>query len=148
LQIRILGAGDHAVLTRVADGVFDYEVDPGLSSEFLQDPRHHVAVAIEDGAVIGMVSAVHYIHPDKPPELWINEVGVAPSHQRRGAARQLLRAMFRHGADLGCRQAWVLTDTSNTAALRLYASMEGSEPPEDTVMFTFRLDAEGGWVAR
>jgi GNAT superfamily N-acetyltransferase len=53
---------------------------------------------------------VHYVHPDKPAELWINEVGVAPSHQRQGVGQRLLGALFELGGSLGCREAWVLTE--------------------------------------
>jgi aminoglycoside 6'-N-acetyltransferase I len=88
---------------------------------------------------VGFASAVHYIHPDKPSELWINEVGVAPTHRRRGLAKDLLRALFDAGRALGCREAWVLTDRSNEAAMRLYAEVGGIEAPGDTVMQEFRL---------
>jgi aminoglycoside 6'-N-acetyltransferase I len=60
-------------------------------AEFLRDERHHLAVAIEDETVVGFASGVHYVHPDKPAELWINEVGVAPSHHRRGIGKPLLQ---------------------------------------------------------
>lgn len=81
--------------------MFDNDAVPELSAEFLQDDRHHLVVALEDELVVGFASRVYYVHPDKPPELWINEIGVAPSHQ-------------------GCGDA-----------------------PEETVMFTFRLDPGG-----
>ena len=140
LDIRILGPHDGALLSRVADGVFDDGPSPELSSEFLQDSRHHIAVAVEAGTVVGFASAVHYVHPDKPAELWINEVGVAPSHQRQGVGQRLLGALFDLGNSLGCREAWVLTDQSNVAAKRLYESVGGTEPPEEApVMYIFRL---------
>jgi ribosomal protein S18 acetylase RimI-like enzyme len=140
-EIRILGPGEAAVLTRVAPGVFDHEVDPALTAEFLRDPRHHLVVALDGDTVVGFASGVHYVHPDKPAELWINEVGVAPSHQRRGFGQQLLRALFGHGRALGCREAWVLTSPANGPAIRLYESVGGSDMADPPVMFTFRLDA-------
>jgi ribosomal protein S18 acetylase RimI-like enzyme len=86
------------------------------------------------------VSAVLYVHPDKSrPELWINEVGVAPSHQRQGLARQLLAAVLDVGREKDCSEAWVLTDRANTAAMGLYSSAGGVEAPDDQVMFTFAL---------
>lgn len=142
IEIRILGRDDEAVLRRVAPGVFDNEVDPAFSAEFLRDSRHHLAVALDSGAVVGFASGVHYVHPDKPPELWINEVGVAPSHQRRGLGQQLLRTLFARGRQLGCREAWVLTSPANGPAIRLYESVGGSDMADPPVMFTFRLDAE------
>jgi ribosomal protein S18 acetylase RimI-like enzyme len=139
LVYRILQAGDAAVLDRVADDVFDGEVRPALAREFLDDARHHLAVAIDDGVVVGFASAVHYVHPDKPAELWINEVGVAPTHLRRGLAQTLLRMLFAAGRELGCTQAWVLTDRDNAAAMRLYASVGGDPGTREHVMFDFRL---------
>jgi ribosomal protein S18 acetylase RimI-like enzyme len=139
IDIRVLGPNDEAVLTRVAPGVFDHDVDPALSAEFLRDPRHHLAVALEDGTVVGFASGVHYVHPDKPAELWINEVGVAPTHQRRGLGRQLLGALFARARELGCREAWVLTSPANGSAVRLYESAGGSDMADPPVMFTFRL---------
>jgi len=96
-------------------------------------------VTIDGGLVVGFVSGVHDVHPDKPPELWINEVAVAPTHVRRGIARSLLRLMFDAGRALGCTQAWVLTDRDNAAAMRLYESVGGDPGTREHVMFDFRL---------
>lgn len=139
-EIRLLTADDCDVLQLVADDVFDDSIDPDAAAEFLADARHHLAVAIADGLVVGFVSAVHYLHPDKPaPELWINEVGVAPTHQGQGLARKLMQAMLDEGRRLGCSVAWVLTHRSNTPAMRLYAASGGSQAKEDAVMFEFEL---------
>ena len=135
--------GDDSVLANVAPDVFDDPIDARATAEFLGDPRHHMAVAIDEGLVVGFASAVLYVHPDKPrPELWINEVGVAQSHHRRGIARELLDALLDAGRNRGCVEAWVLTDRSNPAAMRMYESVGGQQAPDDQVMFTFLLDAE------
>ncbi len=141
-EIRLLGPQDAGVLANVAPEVFDNSIDVPRAEEFLADPRHHLAVAVEDGVVVGFVSAVHYVHPDKPrPELWINEVSVAETHRRRGVATRLLRAVFEAARRAGCAEAWVLTDRANTAAMRLYAAAGRTSAPTDHVMFTFDLDA-------
>jgi GNAT superfamily N-acetyltransferase len=141
--IRILGREDAPVLDRVAPDVFDDPVDPLSTAEFLADPRHHLAVALDGALVVGMASAVHYVHPDRPPELWINEVAVAPTHRNRGIGRRLLGALFERGRALGCRQAWVATGTGNAAARRLYASAGGVEAAEPFVMVEFELGTGG-----
>ena len=141
IAIKFLGPADAAVLANVAPDVFDDPIDVGRADEFLADPRHHLAVAVEDGCVIGFVSAVHYLHPDKPrPELWINEIGVAATHRGLGLGTRLLRALVALARELGCAEAWVLTDRTNTAAMRLYAAAGSTEGPTDHVMFTFKLD--------
>ena len=142
LDIKILSPQDAGVLAHVAPDVFDDPIDVGRANEFLADPRHHLAVAVEDGVVVGFVSAVHYVHPDKPrPELWINEVSVAATHRARGLATRLLHAVFEAARCVGCAEAWVLTDRANVAAMRLYAAAGRTSSPTDHVMFTFRLDA-------
>ena len=133
--VRILGRDEATVLERVAAGVFDSPIDPEWTAEFLGDPRHHLAVAIEDGTVVGMASGVHYVHPDKPPELWVNEVGVAPAYQRRGIGRRLVRTLFERARELGCAEAWLGTETTNTAARRLYAAVGGKETAMILVSF-------------
>jgi GNAT superfamily N-acetyltransferase len=142
-EIRLLGPGDEAVLERVAEGVFDNPVDTRWSREFLNDARHHLAVALDDGWVVGMASAVHYVHPDKAPQLFINEVAVAPTHQSRGIGRQLLAALLSLGRTLECTEAWVGTDETNTHARRLYAGGDGVVAPEHFIMYTFRFDDAG-----
>jgi ribosomal protein S18 acetylase RimI-like enzyme len=143
LEIRLLGPGDDDVLSRVAPDVFDHAVQPGLAGEFLRDPRHHIVVALDEGYVVGFASAVHYVHPDKPAELWINEVGVAGAHQRQGIGKQLLRVLLEAGRASGCRLAWVLTDRTNDPAVQLYRAVGGVEAPGQTVMIEFTIDGQG-----
>lgn len=143
IEIRILGPQDLSVLDRVAPDAFDHPINKDRAAEFLSDPRHHLAVAVDDGVVVGFVSAVHYVHPDKPsPELWINEVSVAASHRRQRLATKLLRVLFDLARRLGCAEAWVLTDRENTAAIRLYAGARGATAPAESVMFTFLLPGD------
>ena len=138
MEIRRLGPGDAAVLDRVLPDTFDHAIEPATAAAFLADPHHHLVVAIEDGVVIGFASAIDYVHPDKPrPELWIDEVGVAPERHGRGVGKAIVRGMLDVARALGCGEAWVLTDRSNAAALRLYGGTGGRD--SDCVMFSFKL---------
>src|SRR5690606_31364077 len=144
IEVLMLRAGDEAVLADVADDVFDEPVDRGLVAEFLSDPRHHIAVARHAGRVVGFASGVHYVHPDKPTELWINEVGVAPPYQGKGVGKRLLAALLDAGRQAGCGKAWVLTHHSNKAACGLYRSVGGVKALGDIVMFEFRIEDDEG----
>lgn len=138
-DIRILEQGDEAVLSAVADGAFDHAVDPDLAREFLADPRHHIAVAIVDGVVVGFASGVDYIHPDKPREFWINEVGVAQAHRGQGLGKAVLSALLDHARVRGCREAWVLTEADNAAAGALYGALRGRAMTGQLRGYAFRL---------
>jgi aminoglycoside 6'-N-acetyltransferase I len=139
LIVRLLEDGDQALLERVAPGVFHREVDPGLADAFLRDLRHHLIAAIDDDRIVGFVSALDYWHPDKPRELWINEVGVSEAWRGRGVGSRLLQKTLEHARAIGCVEAWVGTEHDNEAALALYNKFGGERKGTDLVMFTFRL---------
>ena len=136
-ELHLLGPHDAAVLDRVADGVFDGPIVQAIATEFLKDPRHHLIVALSDDHVVGMITAVDYVHPDKPAQLWINEVGVAPTHQRQGIGRALLQAMLAHGRKCGCTEAWLGTEHDNVAARGLYE--DAGSVAEPFVLYSFDL---------
>jgi ribosomal protein S18 acetylase RimI-like enzyme len=138
ISCRILANTEAHLLRTVADGVFDGPINPHHTAEFFADPRHHLAVALDGETVVGMASAVHYLHPDKPPELFINEVGVADAYQGQGLGRQLLDALIAHARTLGCAAAWVLTEDDNAVARRLYAAVGGLE--ESVQIFVVPLE--------
>jgi ribosomal protein S18 acetylase RimI-like enzyme len=138
VDVRLLGAHEAHVLDHVADDVFDNDVDRRWCAEFFADPRHHLVVALDGDLVVGMASGVHYVHPDKPPELWINEVGVAATHHGQGIGRRLVATLVAHGTALGCVEAWVLTSPTNEPAKRMYRAA-GAVADELSVMFTYRM---------
>jgi len=132
-----LTPADAALLGHVADGVFDEPIHPERLVAYLAQPGHAMVVAIADGVVVGQCAAVLHKHPDKPTELYIDEVGVAPAFQRQGIARRLLDEMLALGKAMGCEEAWVGTEPDNLAARRLYESRGAT--PEPFVMYVFKL---------
>jgi ribosomal protein S18 acetylase RimI-like enzyme len=137
IEIRRLGAGDAAVLACVAGEVFDAPVDPKRVAAYLGEPGHIMLVALSGEEVIAQVAAVIHRHPDKPTELYLDEVGVAPAFQRQGLARRMLDEMFAIGKAAGCEEAWVGTELENEPARKLYESRGGAAEP--FVMFVYKL---------
>jgi ribosomal protein S18 acetylase RimI-like enzyme len=140
-QIKLLTPADAAVLERVDDDVFDLPVQADLAALYLSDPNKLLAVAQDaQGVVVGMASGLVYPHPDKPLQLFINEVGVAARCHRQGLGRQLVQALLDRGRAMGCSKAWVATEESNTAARALYAALGGREDTERAVVYTYALE--------
>lgn len=135
--VRLLEPDDAEVLEHVVEGVFDAEVRREWAEAFLTEPSHRIVVALEDGMVVGMATAVRYVHPDKLPELWVNELGVAPGFRSRGIGGRLLDALLDDARASGCREAWVLTDPDNEAAKALYAGRGGRT--SDAAMYAWSL---------
>jgi aminoglycoside 6'-N-acetyltransferase I len=137
--VRLLWADDLPLLTGAGPEVFDAPVLADRAAAFLADRRHHLVGAIVDGALAGFVSAAECLHPDKPPELFIMEVGVAEPLQRRGIGRAMLEAMLAHGRRRGCALAWVATEVGNAPAQALYRSAAGTPDDDPATVFTFPL---------
>jgi len=143
VTLHVVTAENAHLLDRVAPGVFDHEVRPELLSEFLANPMNHIVVAVSGGTVVGMATGISYVHPDKPLQLFVNEVGVADAYRRQGIGRGLVDLLLARGERIGCTEAWVATEVSNAAARALYTSTGGVEDEELAVVYTYELSPEG-----
>lgn len=137
VSIQRIDASNAGCLERVDDDVFDHPVQPALLAAFLANPANHLVVALCDGEVVGMASGISYVHPDKPLQLFINEVGVSGRFHRQGIGARLVQELLDLGRELGCIEAWVATEVDNTPARRLYASLGGREDAEQAVVYLF-----------
>lgn len=140
VEIVRLEAGNAHLLDHVAEGVFDEAIKPAQRDAFLSEPSHHMFVAVVGDQVVGMVSGVRYLHPDKLPSMWVNEVGVGDLWLKRGIATLLMNAILDLSEALGCEEAWLGTEPDNVAALALYRSSKGSE--EAGVYFTWNTEPD------
>lgn len=127
-------------LDRLHPEVFDNAIDPEQLQAFISDPRHLLFMAIVDDVVIGMASGVEYFHPDKRPQFWINEVGVAPEFQRRGIGRALVGHLIDAAKSRGCSEAWLGTEPDNDAANACYRSVPGGGDAEPFLLYEWQLD--------
>lgn len=75
-------ASDLALFESVADGVFDRAISVERVKEYLADAGHFIVVAVADDKIVGQVAAVIHRHPDKAPDLYLDEVGVADDYLR------------------------------------------------------------------
>jgi ribosomal protein S18 acetylase RimI-like enzyme len=133
-----LGASDSHVLLDVADDVFDDEIDPTHAERFLLDTRNILIVALAGKRVIGQIAAVTHLHIDAPPDLYIDNLGVTPEHQRHGIATKLVNMTLDLGREMGCRAAWIATNPENIAAAKLYEKT--GAVGEAMVLFSYDRD--------
>lgn len=125
MQVRLLDAGDAALILQ--SPAFDAPAGKSRTAAFLADQNHLIAGAVRDGVLIGFASGAILLHPDKPPFLFINEVGVEDAFRRRGIGRRLCDVLMTAARLRGCRGTWLATETDNEAARALYRSLDGRE---------------------
>ncbi len=132
ITIRLLAAGDEKVVRELA--TYD---DPGDPEALLGDPRTPMLVAFDCERPVGFVLA-HELprrHGERA-KLFVYEVGVAESHQRRGIASALLGRLAELARERGVRTGFVLTEPDNGPANALYRSAGGATDSV-TVEWTF-----------
>ena len=134
ITIHRLGPADANLLDTVADGVFDNAIDADQADRFLADECHEMVVAVSGRQVVGMASSVVLLHPDKQPQMFINEVGTADAWLRRGIGRKLVDAILGIAAEKSCEYVWLATEAENIPARSLYRRMGGRET-EGIVMY-------------
>lgn len=137
IEIKHLGVGDEAVLNHVAVDVFDETIDPKRLTAYLAEANHHMIVAVKNGEVVGQIRAVIHKHPDRPDELYIDNLGITPSLQRQGIATVLFNAILELGKNAGCEDAWLATEQDNHQAKGFYETY--GVKPEATVAYFFKL---------
>lgn len=135
MEIILLEKNNAHLLNNLAEEVFDHKINPNSLQSFLECPRHIMLLAVENEVVIGMVSAVEYFHPDKPSQLWINEIGVAPKQQNKEIGRQLIKEAIVQGKKRGCKYTWLGTDIDNFKAQRCFASIPNGNQPEKFLLY-------------
>lgn len=137
-SVKRLSSDDIGLLAHIAPDVFDEPVDAARLSSYLATAGHVMVLAFEGDLVVGQCAGVIHRHPDKPTELYVDEVGTASTHRRQGIARAMLDELFRWGRELGCEEAWLGTELDNDPANALY---RGFRPVEDEAIryYLFRL---------
>ncbi len=140
VEIVRLSAENSSLLGNLAPEVFDEKIHPEFLSAFVNDERHTMFLAVERECVVGMASAVEYFHPDKAPQLWINEVGVASTHRRRGIGRQLVLAMIAEAEERKCTYAWLGTEDDNDSGKACFSSVPDVEKPQPFLLYEWDLE--------
>lgn len=122
----------------IAEDVFDHEVTADRLAAYLAEPQHMLVLAFDGETVVGQCRGLRLLHPDQGAALYIDNLGVAPSHHRRGIGRSLVVELMAWGRERGCVEAWVLTEPDNEPARALYEGFKGT-PVETPVLYHYDL---------
>lgn len=136
ISIRLLAPGDERLVRELAtyDG-------PGDPEGLLADRRTLMLVALDGEQPVAFVLA-HELprrHGDRA-NLFVYEVDVAESHQRRGIGSALLARLAELGRERGIRVGFVLTEPDNEPANALYRSAGGTSQLDVEWTFSYADD--------
>ncbi|NKB26912.1 MAG: GNAT family N-acetyltransferase [Rhodobacteraceae bacterium] len=111
------------LLSTVAVDVFDRQINADLLRNYASAANALMFVATIDAALVGQIRAHIILHPDQPSELYIENLGVTPAHQRRGLARALITALLDLARSRGISDVYVATEPDNKIAQAVYVAM-------------------------
>ncbi|GAA0217313.1 GNAT family N-acetyltransferase [Saccharothrix mutabilis subsp. mutabilis] len=134
MQIRRVTSHDDVM---AAAHLFDDPPKADATRAFLADDRHHLLIAYVGDEPAGFVSGVETTHPDKGTEMFLYELGVDESHQRRGIGTALVEALLALARERGCYGAFTATEPDNTAALATYARANADTEATVSLSWTF-----------
>ena len=133
MEIKLLGYGDGELVT-VAAHLFDGPPIREATRHFLAMDGHHLLIAYEGDHAAGYVSGVEMTHPDKGTEMFLHELAVETTFQRRGIGRALVERLRALARERGCYGMWVLTDAENAGARSVYEHSGGSSESGQVVI--------------
>ncbi|MEL7445836.1 MAG: GNAT family N-acetyltransferase [Pseudomonadota bacterium] len=117
------------LLGTIAPGVFDYPISPERLDVYLANPLNWMCVALSGNIVVGMCMCVVHLHPDKPTELYLDEIGTGDEWRRQGVARRLMQRVLDRADDEGIDEIWLGTEPDNVPARGLYESTGAKAEP-------------------
>ena len=117
------------LLERIAHGTFDNAIDPDRLSRYLASSGNWMCVAMVEGLVVSMCMCVVHDHPDKPTELFLDEIGTGDAWRKQGAAGTLMKKVFDRADAEGIEEIWLGTEPDNLPARALYESTGAKSEP-------------------
>ena len=123
------------LLDSLEKGVFDAPVRADFLATCLASPQQFLIVAEAEGRVIGKALSYIFHFPDKPSEIYIEEIDVARKWRRQGVASALMDAVGAEGQKRGIAEYWLVTEKDNKAARALYEQKAHRE--EKAVWYEF-----------
>ncbi len=137
-RIELIGPENIDLLDDIATEVFDAPLTDSWLVDHIADPSNILLVALKVDIVVGQLKAVLHRHPEKPPGLFIEELGVGSHHRRQGIATALMQAATALAKQHGCAELWLATEPENDPANALYKVM-GLEG-QHVVMYSQKID--------
>jgi len=117
-----------------------FQIDDGIenptytSDEYMKNllarTDFHILAAVDKNEVIGGLTAYELVkYKREETEMFLYEIGVAASHRRAGVASALIDRLKRICVEKNIKVMFVLAETKNLPAVKLYEKTGGSGFP-------------------
>jgi len=137
---RIVNVTDELKLeiSKLLDKGTEWDIEQG--GKFLANPDNVLFLAFWEDKVVGFLTGYRLQRIDKrKAEVLLYEIAVHEAFQKKGIGSKLMKAVKLWAKEVSADEVWVLTYSSNLAAMAMYTSAGGEEDPPGTRMFTYKI---------
>jgi ribosomal protein S18 acetylase RimI-like enzyme len=144
MQVRRLDSEDFELAFAAIEAVKQPNTQPTFNPAYLKKllarPENVLIVAEQDGVPVGFLLAYLLDRVDRDQKMvCLYEIDVAESYRQRGIGRAMIETLKSLCKHENAMEAWVITDRSNLAAVRLYQSTGAAtaDPIGDEVVYVY-----------
>jgi ribosomal protein S18 acetylase RimI-like enzyme len=138
ISLRRLGSGDESAACEIASRFKSRPISREYAAHFLANVGHYVFAAEIDGEVVGFVLAYRLERIDgDAPQLFVYEVDVAPEQRRHGVGTLLMQAVRDAVGRESMKEAFVVTERDNAAALAVYRGTGARAESESSIVLVY-----------
>jgi len=140
LQIKRLGINDKELANQI---IAKYFPEGELNSAFLENYNNYLLVAYIDNDFAGFLYGYEQQRLErKTPMMFLYSIDVLEKYHRLGVGKALINTLKSICTENKFMKMFVITNKSNTAAIKLYQSTGGIEQTDDDTLFSYSIHSK------
>ena len=144
MELKKLNQKNELELNSIISNFFHQPVDCQKSVKFLSDKRNIIYACVEDENVVAYVLGYQLPRIDNGNDmLYIHHVCVSAEYRRKGIAKKLLNMALEYAQKENLHYVYLITQTDNLPARRLYESCNGYNHPKNKELYYWYFSAKG-----
>ena len=138
MEIRRLTISDDTKIPMMVEEFRTYSSKLESISQMLENDMNYIIACIDNEKIIGFVLAYELQRYDgKNNMMYIHEVEILEAYRGKGIGKQLMGMVKEICQSKKMSKAFVITNKSNTGAVRLYESTGGMGLDDDSIVYWY-----------
>lgn len=112
--------------------------DEVLLNTFLEEKNSFGYVAKEDDIIVGFAYGYVLVRPDGLRDFYLHAIDIMENYQKHGYGTELMKYIYAHSKNIGCRKMFLITNKSNVSACRCYEKAGGISTSNDDIVYAYK----------
>ena len=111
--------------------------DESFLNTFLEEKNAFGYVAKNDEIIVGFAYGYVLVRPDGLRDFYLHAIDIMEKYQKHGYGTELMKYIYSHSKNIGCRKLFLITNKSNVPACRCYEKAGGVRTSNDDIIYTY-----------